>query len=41
MGHSIDKDCCFEQDGFWFRYMAAAIIIGDECVLMEHNDVDD
>lgn len=27
MGHSIDRDCSFEQDGFWFRYRAAAIII--------------
>lgn len=41
MGHSIDKDCCFESDGFWFRYRAAAIIIEDGCVLMAHNDVDD
>lgn len=41
MGHSIDSDCCFERDGFWFRYRAAAIIIEDGCVLMAHNDVDD
>lgn len=41
MKHSIDKDCCFEQDGFWFRYRAAAIIMEDGCVLMAYNDADD
>ena len=41
MGYSIDQDCCFEQDGFTFRYRAAAIIIEDECVLMAYNNRDD
>lgn len=41
MGHSIDYDCSFEQDGFWFRYRAAAIIIEDGCVLMAYNNRDD
>ena len=41
MGHSIDRDCSFEQDDFWFRYRAAAIIIEDDCVLMAYNNRDD
>ncbi len=41
MKYISDEDCCFEQDNFWFRYRAAAIIIEDGCVLMAYNDVDD
>lgn len=41
MGYSIEKDCCFTQEEFWFRYRAAAIIIEEGCVLMAYNDVDD
>lgn len=41
MRHSVNKDCSFEQDNFWFRYRAAAIIIEDNCVLMAYNNVDD
>ena len=41
MSNSIDKDCSFEQDGFWFRYRAAAIIIEEDCVLMAYNNIDD
>ena len=37
MEYSIEKDCCFEQDGFWFRYRAAAIIIEEGCVLMAYD----
>ena len=40
MGYSIDQDCGFEQDGFSFRYRAAAIIIEDGCVLMAYNNRD-
>lgn len=40
MENIIEKDCCFEQDGFWFRYRAAAIIIEDGCILMAHNGSD-
>lgn len=41
MGHSIEKNCGFEQDNFLFRYRAAAIIIENDCVMMAHNDIDD
>ena len=41
MRHFPDRDCCFERDGFWFRYRAAAIIIEDGYVLMAYNDVED
>lgn len=41
MGYSAEQDCCFEQDGFWFRYRAAAIIIEAGSVLMAYNDIDD
>lgn len=41
MSNSIDKDCSFEQDNFWFRYRAAAIIIEEGCVLMAYNNRDD
>ena len=30
-------DCCFSQDGMWFRYRAAAIIVEDGCVLFVGN----
>ncbi|MFG6395464.1 MAG: NUDIX domain-containing protein [Lachnospiraceae bacterium] len=36
----MEQDCCFEQDGFWFRYRAAAIIIEDRCILMVYNSTD-
>lgn len=41
MSNSIDKDCSFEQDNYWFRYRAAAIIIEEGCVLMAYNNIDD
>lgn len=41
MRQSVEYDCSFEQDEFWFRYRAAAIIIEDDCVLMAYNNVDD
>lgn len=41
MGNSIEKDCCFEQNGFWFRYRATAIIIEDGCVLVAYNENED
>lgn len=37
MEYISDNDCCFEQDGFWFRYRAAAIIIEEGCVLMAYS----
>lgn len=41
MRQSVEYDCSFEQEEFWFRYRAAAIIIENDCVLMAHNNVDD
>lgn len=40
-GECMERDCCFELDGFWFRYRAAAIIIEDGCVLMAYNSGED
>lgn len=37
----MERDCCFESDGFWFRYRAAAIIIEEGCVLMAYNEEGD
>ena len=37
----MERDCCFEPDGFWFRYRAAAIIIEEGCVLMAYNGEED
>lgn len=34
----MERDCCFEYDGFWFRYRATAIIIEEGCVLMAYDD---
>lgn len=36
-----DIDCCFTEDGKWFRYRAAAIIIENGCVLFAKNELDD
>ncbi|CDM69381.1 hydrolase, nudix family [Clostridium bornimense] len=36
-----DIDCSFKEDGKWFRYRAAAIIIEDGCVLFAKNELDD
>lgn len=36
-----DIDCSFTEDGKWFRYRAAAIIIEDGCVLFAKNELDD
>ncbi|MEL4506070.1 NUDIX domain-containing protein [Luteococcus sp. H138] len=35
------RDCSFDQDGRWFRFRAAAIILRDGWVLMARNDRDD
>ncbi|HEY3410749.1 MAG TPA: NUDIX domain-containing protein [Propionicimonas sp.] len=34
----MDQDCGFDEDGRWFRYRAAAIILHDGSVLMARND---
>lgn len=36
-----EYDCCFEEDGKWFRYRAAAIIIEEGCVLFAGNEKED
>ncbi|MEL4357562.1 MULTISPECIES: NUDIX hydrolase [unclassified Luteococcus] len=38
---SATRDCAFDDDGRWFRYRAAAIILHDGCVLMARNHRDD
>ena len=40
MEYISDNDCCFEQNGFWVRYRAAAIIIEEGCVLMAYSPQD-
>lgn len=34
------RDCGFDDDGLWFRYRAAAIILHDGMVLMARNEND-
>ena len=41
MSEKLEQDCCFEQDGNWFRFRAGAIIIENECVLFAGNDEED
>ncbi len=36
----MDHDCSYDEDGRWFRYRAAAIIIQDGSVLMARNDAE-
>ncbi len=36
-----EDDCCFEKDGYRFRYRAAAIIIEQGCILMAGNSLND
>lgn len=38
---SATRDCTFDDDGLWFRYRAAAIILHDGCVLMAGNARED
>ncbi len=36
----MDHDCGFDEDGRWFRYRAAAIILHDGKVLMARNEAE-
>ena len=36
-----EYDCCLEEEGNWFRYRAAAIIIEDNCILLAGNEKED
>lgn len=36
----MDHDCSFDEDGRWFRYRAAAIILHAGSVLMARNDAE-
>ncbi len=44
MSENINKkelDCCFTENGHWFRYRVAAIIVENGCVLLAGNDDED
>ena len=41
MESNQELNCCFIQDGNWFRYRVGAIIIEDDCVLMAGNETVD
>lgn len=38
-----EKDCCFTNENYWYRYRAAAVIIEDNCILLakSENEADD
>lgn len=36
----VERECCFDEDGRWFRYRAAAIILDGGKVLMARNDAE-
>ena len=36
----MDRDCCFDEDGRWFRYRAGAIILDAGRVLMSCNEAE-
>ena len=37
----MEYNCCFTNDGKWFRYRAAAIIVEEGCILFAKNEIDD
>ena len=37
----MEYNCFFTNDGKWFRYRAAAIIVEEGCILFAKNEIDD
>lgn len=36
----VERDCSFDEDGLWFRYRAAAVILHEGRVLMTRNELE-
>lgn len=39
-GPETGRDCAFDEDGLWFRYRAAAVIMHEGRLLMARNEVE-